>query len=81
VPVAELLARSGAAAEINFHNNEPDPEFIAICIERGVKIAFGSDAHALHEVGAFYPHLSVLREAAGRQDIADLLLPKPPGKA
>ncbi|MBN1348501.1 metallophosphoesterase [candidate division KSB1 bacterium] len=61
--VAEMLARSGIAAEINFHTNEPDPRFIEECISRGVKIALGSDSHDLKEVGEFYPHLKVLERA------------------
>ncbi len=74
-PVAVLLARYGAAAEINFHTNEPDPEFFTICIAEGVKIALGSDAHELREVADLHPHLAVLREAAGTEDVTDLLYP------
>jgi histidinol phosphatase-like PHP family hydrolase len=51
------------AAEINFHTNENDPRFFRECVERGVKIALGSDSHDLAEVGEFYPHLEVLRKA------------------
>jgi len=76
-PVARLLAQYGAAAEINFHCNQPDPEFFAICIERGVKIALGTDTHELWEAGDLHPHLSVLRAAAGREDVTDLLFPPP----
>ena len=79
-PVARLLARYGAAAEINFHTNQPDPEFFAACIEEGVKIALGTDTHELWEAGDLHPHLSMLREAAGRQDVADLLFATPRSK-
>jgi histidinol phosphatase-like PHP family hydrolase len=72
--VAQALADTRTAAEINFHGNEPVPAFLAACLERGVKIAFGSDAHAMHEVGAFGPHLALLRRLAGTDDVADLLL-------
>ena len=51
--VAKTLARNGVAAEINFHTNEPDPDFFRACIENGVKLAFGSDAHCLQEVCSF----------------------------
>jgi len=61
-PMAKLLAAHGVAAEINFHTNEPDPQFFAICAEEGVEIATGSDAHALKEVGDMYPHLRLLEE-------------------
>lgn len=58
--VAKALARSGVAAEINFHTNEPDPEFFRICIEHGVKIALGSDAHCLAEVCEFDRNFDLL---------------------
>lgn len=60
--VVRMLKESGVAAEINFHTNEPDPEFFRRCIEAGVKLTFGSDAHEPYEVGEFYPHLQLLRE-------------------
>ena len=72
-PLAQLLAREGVAAEINCHTNEPDPEFFAICIEQGVPIALGSDAHRLSEVGDFYPQLEILREAAGGRPLNEVL--------
>ena len=37
--LADILAATDTAAEINFHTNAPDPAFIAECIARGVKIA------------------------------------------
>jgi len=74
-PVARLLSERGVAAEINFHTNVPDPEFFALCVRQGVKVAFGSDAHELREVADLHPHLALLREAAGREAVADLLWP------
>lgn len=71
-PVAQLLAGHNVAAEINFHTNEPDPDFFAMCIEEGAKIAFGSDAHEPREGGDFHAHLCILRQAAGREDVDDL---------
>lgn len=63
-PLALLLKRYGVAAEINFHINDPEPEFFLACIENGVKITFGSDSHNLYEVGELYPHLKLLEEIA-----------------
>lgn len=60
--VAKALYTNGIAAEINFHTNEPDWEFFKICIERGVKIAFGSDAHALFEVCAFEKNIEMINK-------------------
>ena len=61
-PVVSLLKRYGTAAEINFHGNEPYPEFLELCLREGVKISLGSDSHNLYEVGFFQPHLALLRE-------------------
>jgi putative hydrolase len=73
--VADLLAARGVAAEINFHTNQPEPDFFRICLERGVKISLASDAHDLAEFGEFAPHLRVLSAAgAGPADIPRILL-------
>jgi histidinol phosphatase-like PHP family hydrolase/Icc-related predicted phosphoesterase len=61
--VADMLADSGVAAEINFHAYQTDADFIRTCIEKNVKIALASDAHALQEVGEFIPHINVLKQA------------------
>ncbi len=74
-PLADLLAATDVAAEINFHTNEPDPHFFQLCLERGVRIALGSDAHALHEVGEFGPHLELLRQAGAPENLDGVLLP------
>ena len=73
VPLAEMLAGAGVAAEINFHINRPDPAFFAECVARGVKITLGSDSHMISEVGALGPHLDMLRRIAGDRDLPDLL--------
>lgn len=77
-PLAAMLAETHTAAEINFHHtSRPTVGFVARCLERGVKISLGSDAHTLEVVGQFDRHLAVLREAAGRSDVADLLYVPP----
>ncbi len=70
--LAGMLAAHGVAAEINFHGNWSDPAFFAMCLEKGAKISFGSDAHELREVGSFGPHIEVLKQAAGSSDPAVL---------
>jgi len=72
-PVAEMLAEYRVAAELNFHTNEPDPEFFRICLEEGVSIALGSDSHALYEVGEFAPHIELLRRLGVDGDLKDIL--------
>jgi histidinol phosphatase-like PHP family hydrolase/Icc-related predicted phosphoesterase len=61
-PLARLLKEHGAAAEVNFHHNDPDPEFFRVCREEGTRIVMGSDGHKLDEVGDLQPHLRLLRQ-------------------
>lgn len=62
-PMVRLLKDAGVAAEVNFHDpNGPQVEFLRMCFEAGVKLAFGSDAHSLCDVGEFEPHLRLLEE-------------------
>jgi histidinol phosphatase-like PHP family hydrolase/predicted MPP superfamily phosphohydrolase len=76
--VADLLAAHNCAAEVNLHGYDPDPEFYAQCMARGVKIALGSDSHALWEVGSFLPHFEVLRKAgASMGQLNEILLHGP----
>ncbi|MCE5325152.1 MAG: metallophosphoesterase [Planctomycetaceae bacterium] len=78
--LADILAATGTAAEINYHTNDPDPAFFAECIARGVKIALASDGHYMWETGAFRSHLDCLRAAAGSDtDLAPLLLARKRG--
>ncbi len=74
-PTVALLREHGVAAEINFHTNEPPPQFFADCIAAGIRISFGSDAHALYEVGEFHPHLALLEEIGCAGDLSAILLP------
>jgi histidinol phosphatase-like PHP family hydrolase len=71
--VAELLATHGVAAEVNYHTNEPDPRFFELCLEHGVKIALGSDSHALWEVGDLRPHLRLLEGIVGKAELGRVL--------
>jgi len=61
--VADLLADTGVAAEVNFHTHQPDPDFLRICVEKGVRLALASDTHDLAEAGEFWPHVQVLKQA------------------
>ncbi len=68
--VAEKLVRAGVAAEINFHTNRPQPEFVKLLLKKGGKISFGTDSHNLYEAGFLRPHYDFCRELdiAGRLD-------------
>lgn len=70
-----IMKAHGTAAEINFHSNDPVPELFAACIEAGVKISFGGDAHELWEVGQFHPQLDLLKDIGYDGDLSDILLP------
>lgn len=75
-PIVELLKKHSVAAEINFHHNRPDPVFTKMCIDAGVKIALGSDAHNLYEVGFFQPHLKFLRQIGYTGELKNILFRK-----
>jgi histidinol phosphatase-like PHP family hydrolase/predicted MPP superfamily phosphohydrolase len=72
--LSAALAEHDVAAEVNFHNAPPDEMLFARCLDRGVKIAFATDAHARWEAGALGAHVAFLQRLAGRDDISDLLL-------
>jgi histidinol phosphatase-like PHP family hydrolase/predicted phosphodiesterase len=74
-PTVRLLREHGVAAEINYHTNEPPPEFFSLCLEAGVKLTLGSDAHNLYEIGEFTPHLALLRQCGVTNDLHEFLSP------
>jgi histidinol phosphatase-like PHP family hydrolase len=74
--VAALLYKHGVAAEINYHRNTPPPEFVRVCLDMGVKLAFGSDAHSLYEIGEFADHLRLLADLGFGGPLSDILLPQ-----
>ncbi|HOX40032.1 MAG TPA: PHP domain-containing protein [Candidatus Brocadiia bacterium] len=53
VPVLDAAAANGVALEINRHSLDPDDYFIRGALERGIKLAIGSDAHKLEEMADF----------------------------
>ena len=73
-PTVELLRENKVAAEINFHTNEPPPKFARLCLDRGVELSFGSDAHNLYEVGEFAPHLALLESCGFDGDLGEILV-------
>ncbi len=63
-PVAKMLKEAMIAAEINHHKNPFELEFFHICLEEGVKLSLGSDAHVTRDIADLSPHLKTL-EALG----------------
>ena len=72
--IAEKLVRADVAAEINFHTNAPQPEFVELVLKKGGKIAFGSDSHNLYEVGYFKPHYDFCKELGVAGKLDEILL-------
>jgi histidinol phosphatase-like PHP family hydrolase len=69
-----LIKKYGAAAEINCHRHQCQPEFYKRCIEAGVKISLGSDSHREWQVGLLQPHLEVLAKCGvGLGDLGRVL--------
>jgi len=72
--VVSALHRTRTAAEINVHLGGPPVEFITMCMDRGVKLALGGDAHHLLDIGNFAPHLALLGAAGAPRDVSEVLL-------
>lgn len=72
--IVEMLQEHGAAAELNFHYNDPDAEFFRQCLDHGVPVATGTDAHKLSEVGALKPHISFMTDLVGKTGLEEVLL-------
>lgn len=62
-PLAGMLAAAGVAAEINYHVGQADVRFVEACLQRGVKLALGTDSHDASAVGELAPHMALLRKA------------------
>ena len=73
-PTLELLRTHGVAAEVNCHGNAPPQRFFRMCIDAGVKLVLGSDAHSLAQIGELAPALRFLRELGYDGDLADILV-------
>ena len=75
--MVRLLRENGVAAEVNFHTNTPDPRFFRACLDAGVKLTFGSDAHEPHAIGEFTPHVEFLSACGYNGDVRDVLWTPP----
>ena len=72
-PAVAFLKDNNVAAELNFHTNVPDPAFFKMCIQEGVKISLGSDAHSLCKAGRLAGHLEFLLNLCQGVDIENIL--------
>ncbi|NQU40337.1 MAG: metallophosphoesterase [Lentisphaerae bacterium] len=71
--VVTALHRTHTAAEINVHLGGPPLEFVTMCMDRGVKLALGGDAHHLLDIGNFAQHLAILEAAGAPADLNEVL--------
>ena len=78
-PVIESAIANDVALEINAHSVDPDAFFVKRCLEKGAKIAIGTDAHTLEAFGDFSYHRKILSECGvGKDDLKEILFS--PGK-
>ncbi len=75
VKVIKLLKQYNTAAEVNFHSQEAEFEFVKLCVESGVKLSLSSDCHNMYELGELWPHLKMLEKAGvSRHDFNKVVL-------
>ena len=72
--LVKILKEYNMAAEINCHQDLPEPEFYRLCLDSGVKLVFGSDAHNLRDFGFLQPHIEFLRLIGFNGSLQDILL-------
>ncbi|WP_461866359.1 PHP domain-containing protein [Thermococcus sp.] len=69
--IIELAEANGKAFEISSRYKVPELSFVKACIQKGVKLTLGSDAHMPKEVGRIGWSLKLFRKAGGKNE--DLL--------
>jgi len=73
--VIKLLKQYNTAAEVNFHSQEAEFEFVKLCVESGVRLSLSSDCHNMYELGELWPHLKMLEKAGvSKQDFNKVVL-------
>lgn len=74
-PVAKMLAQAGVAAEINHHKNPFELDFFRACLEEGVRLSLGTDAHVTRDIADFLPHLATLHDLGLRPEDSATWMP------
>ena len=69
--IVDLAEEHGKAFEISSRYRVPELDFIKLCIKRGVKLIFASDAHQPRDVGSINWSLKAFKKAGGKKE--DLL--------
>jgi len=69
--IVELAEEYDKAFEISSRYRVPELDFIKLCIKKGIKLTFASDAHMPSEVGAIRWSEKVFKKAGGTKE--DLL--------
>ncbi len=70
--IIKIFQEYGMAAEINFHKNMPEPEFIEYALRYGVKLFLGTDSHNIGNFGLLQPHMNLLSKIYNG-DLRDIL--------
>jgi len=70
----KLAAEKGIAIEINSKYRVPDEELLRVCLQEGVKLSIGTDAHTAAEVGMVDWQMAVLKRIGAKEE--DLILSK-----
>jgi len=70
--IIKIFQTYGMAAEINFHKNMPEPEFIEYALRHGVKLFLGTDSHNIGNFGFLQPHINLLSKIYNG-DLRDIL--------
>lgn len=74
-PIVNRAREKGIAIEVNSHTQrDPDPYFVKMCIDEGVKLAMGTDTHEISEIGDFSHHKSLFAELGIPPDQLDSLM-------
>ena len=58
--VLDVLRSNNVAIELNYHHRDPEPYFLKLAVDKGVKIVPTSDAHNLSEIGHLDWHIDTL---------------------
>jgi histidinol phosphatase-like PHP family hydrolase len=79
-PIITFAKQKGIAIEVNSHTQrDPDPYFVRMCIDEGVKLAMGTDTHNIAEIGDFTHHKALFKELGISDDELDSLIFKHDG--
>ena len=79
--IVKEAKKTGVAMELNGHHVVPtDIGMLQECVEQGVPVAIGTDAHAMGEIGDFSYHIEIIGAAGLKMTDIKMFTPKAPSK-